>query len=54
MAKKLTVVLERETREAVQEWAAEEQRPISNLLRRIIDRACEQRRAAREHQAAAA
>jgi CopG antitoxin of type II toxin-antitoxin system len=53
MAKKLTVVLERETRDAVQEWAAEEQRPVSNLLRRIIDRACEQHRASREQVRAA-
>ena len=41
---KLTVVLEPETRNEVAEWAREEGRPVSNLLRRIVDQACAQRR----------
>ncbi len=40
---KLTVVLEPETRDEVVEWAHEEGRSVSNLLRRLIDQACAQR-----------
>lgn len=40
---KLTVVLEPETRDRVVEWAHEEGRSVSNLLRRLIDQACGQR-----------
>jgi hypothetical protein len=42
--KKVTVLLEAELSNAVAEWAREDGRPVSNLLRRIVERACEQRR----------
>lgn len=41
---KLTVVLDRETRATIAEWALEDGRPVSNLLRRIVDKACAERR----------
>ena len=43
-AEKLTILLEPETRDAVAKWAAEEGRPVSNLLRRLVEQACVQRR----------
>lgn len=42
---KLTVVLEPAARDKVAEWAREEGRSVSNLLRRLIDQACAQRQA---------
>jgi hypothetical protein len=44
---KVTVVLETEARAEVERWAVEEGRPVSNLLRRIVATAIEQRQ--REH-----
>jgi hypothetical protein len=49
---KLTIVLESELRNAVAEWAREDGRPMSNLLRRIVEKACEQRRQQQSAQAA--
>jgi hypothetical protein len=40
---KLTLVLETARRNYLAEWAREEGRPVGNLLRRIVDKACEQR-----------
>ena len=42
--KKLTAVVERETCQQLSEWAREEDRPVANLLRLIINRSLEQRR----------
>lgn len=50
---KLTLVLEADAREAVARWADEEGRPVSNLLRRIVVTAIEQRRRDQHQQAAA-
>ena len=41
---KLTLVLEPQMRDELQEWAREEERPIANLLRRIVGKSLEQRR----------
>jgi hypothetical protein len=41
---KLTLVLEQPLREELAQWAIEEGRPISNLLRRVVHQALEQRR----------
>jgi hypothetical protein len=49
---KLTMVLESELRNAVEAWAREEGRPVSNLLRRIVDKACAQHRQQQPAQAA--
>ena len=46
----LTFTLEQETRAKVTEWAREEGRPVSNLLRNIVDRACTEHRGQREQQ----
>lgn len=48
---KITLVLEADARQAVARWADEEGRPVSNLLRRIVVIAIEQRR--RDQQVAA-
>jgi hypothetical protein len=40
---KVTLVLETESRAEVERWAVEEGRPVSNLLRRIVVTAIEQR-----------
>jgi hypothetical protein len=49
---KLTLVLEPRMRDELEEWAREEERPIANLLRRIVGKSLEQRR--QSQQAAAA
>ena len=41
---KLTLVLEAEVRAEVERWAVEDGRPMSNLLRRIVVAAIDQRR----------
>ena len=41
---KLTVVLDPRVRDELTEWAVEEDRPIANLLRRIVSRALAERR----------
>lgn len=51
-AEKLTLILPADAREAVTRWAAEEDRPVSNLLRRIVVQAIE-RRSADQRQVAA-
>ena len=40
---KLTVVLDPRVRDELTEWAVEEDRPIANLLRRIVSRALAER-----------
>ncbi len=50
---KLTVVLEQPASHELAEWASDEGRPISNLLRRIVHQALEQRRHQQQHEAAA-
>jgi len=49
---KLTVVLEPETRNELAEWAREEGRPVSNLLRRLVGKCIEERRAVQPERAA--
>jgi len=49
---KLTVVLEPETRNELAEWAREEGRPVSNLLRRLVGKCIEERRAVQQERAA--
>jgi hypothetical protein len=51
-AEKVTVVLEPDARDAVARWAAQEGRPVSNLVRRIVSQALE-RRTAEQQQVAA-
>ena len=51
-ADKLTVALEPATRGELEQWAAEEGRPVANLLRRIVARSLQDRRAAQQEQAA--
>lgn len=50
---KLTLVLEAEVRAEVERWAVEDGRPVSNLLRRLVVTAIEQRRREQHQQAAA-
>ena len=50
-AEKLTLILEPKAGDELRRWAAEEGRPIANLLRRIVARSLEQRR--QHHEAAA-
>ena len=42
--RKLTLVLEPQTEEELREWAREEDRPVANLLRRIVDKSLERHR----------
>jgi CopG-like RHH_1 or ribbon-helix-helix domain, RHH_5 len=48
---KLTVVLEPAARNELCEWAREEGRPLSNLLRRLVAKSLEDRRTARQEHA---
>jgi len=50
---KLTIVLETDARKEVARWAAEEGRPVSNLVRRLLQAAIERRRVEHRQQAAA-
>ncbi len=50
---KLTLVLEPRTRDELAEWAREEGRPISNLLRRIVAKSLADRRQQQQEPAAA-
>jgi hypothetical protein len=49
---KLTLVLDAAAREEVARWAVEEGRPVSNLLRRIVQAAIERRAAEQQGLAA--
>jgi hypothetical protein len=51
--KKISVLLDTETSSAVDQWAHEEDRPVGNLLRRIIGQSVEQRRQTHQQSAAA-
>jgi hypothetical protein len=50
---KLTLVIEPEARHALTEWAREEDRPVANLLRQIVNRSLAQRRQSLQHGEAA-
>jgi len=45
-------VLEPETRDELVQWAAAEGRPVSNLLRRLVGKCIEERRAVQQERAA--
>jgi hypothetical protein len=51
---KTTVVLESDVREELEQWALEEGRPLSNLLRRIVHAAIERRAAEQQREMEAA
>jgi hypothetical protein len=42
---KLTVVLDPRVRDELTEWAQEEDRPVGNLLRRLVNKCLAERRA---------
>jgi hypothetical protein len=50
---KLTVVLDQPVADELAAWAREEDRPVSNLLRRIVTRSIEQRRQSQQASEAA-
>ena len=43
-AEKLTLVVEPQTGEELRRWAAEEDRPVANLLRRVVAKALAEHR----------
>jgi hypothetical protein len=45
---RLTFEMEAETRSTLEAWAREEDRSIGSLLRRIVEKAAQERRAAAE------
>jgi len=49
---KLTISVDADLRQELAAWAAEEGRPVSNLLRRLVARSLEQRRQQNHPQAA--